>query len=352
MADHFNASGEQRSPARWTGERGQGSVDAIDRAARTPRRPGQRAAHRHGFAMRGTFRGKGVMLDGLNRTAEDRTMARRLTELSDFEPFAQTDGCDAVVRFSNMSAKLDQPDIMGMATKIVSGSGEMTDLLAMSAEVFIAAHPRDFIAFLDAHRNRLLTLPRLFRLVATGQVWLGPLLKAMRAQRVNHGNGLSTTYHGIQTFRLVRGTGSGLASSPMRYRWLPHSHNPAGYYRDFAPLAAAQPSQLGTMAFDLELLVRPPNALLNQRDRKRLDDPRFAWSEPYEVLQAGTLTLTEVITDQTRGLAFDPTVLAPGIALGDSPLFGARQSAYTISHVRRSTELGAGPVSVATTADR
>jgi catalase len=71
-----------------------------------------------------------------------------------------------------------------------------------------------------------------------------------------------------------------------------------------------------------------------------LDDPSRAWPVDRPTRHAGTLTVTQVESDQNahERLVFDPTGVVPGIELSDDPILRFRAAAYSESYRRRSTE--------------
>lgn len=326
-AARFNASNERWSPTRWTGELGQALVRAIDRK-KGRIDSGLRPAHSHGYVMTGEFR-------------SNPTSHEQLRKLSDFAGFGKPPEPEepdqpsrevtskAIVRFSNLTNRLDEPDIMGMATKIVLTTGEVTDLVAMSVDVFPVATSRDFLAYLSAQSNRVLLAPRLAALIVTRRASSRASLRTLLARKINHGNGLATTYHGVQTFRLIRTENDSINSIPMRYRWVPASGNDAGRHCELDP---ARPPKA---SFDLELLLRQPGTRLTTRELARMDDPRYPWTGMTELVLAGTLTLDKIVSTPPPSLSFNPATLAPGLGVGDDDIFNGRQSAYAVSQAAR-----------------
>ena len=282
------------------------------------------------------------MSGAFQRTGND-AIRRELRDLTSYEPFRseRSKGTPAVARISHMTATLDQPGIVGMAVKLMPPSGEHSDLLSLSVPVFPAATTRGFIAFLDAVASGSRAILELPYLVLTRRVSARALLSARRASKVVHGNGLATTFHGVQTFRLVTNATRTMParSTPFRYRWVPDDSNPGGWFREMPITDNGDP--VAPVRFHLELLIRPIGSF-DPADPGDLDDPRRQWNTGYQVIRAGTLTLTKFKAEPPGGLSFNPSVLGPGISMGPNDLFNARQTAYTISFNRRAGEAEKG----------
>ena len=73
----------------------------------------------------------------------------------------------------------------------------------------------------------------------------------------------------------------------------------------------------------------------------RTDDATIPWPEGREQVDAGTLTIDSVESEETsprRDINFDPLVLPAGIAPSDDPLLSARSAIYSQSFTRRAGE--------------
>jgi len=71
------------------------------------------------------------------------------------------------------------------------------------------------------------------------------------------------------------------------------------------------------------------------------DDATLPWPPDREQIDAGTLTIDHVESEDTspvRDINFDPLVLPNGIAASDDPLLSARSAAYSVSFTRRESE--------------
>jgi catalase len=73
----------------------------------------------------------------------------------------------------------------------------------------------------------------------------------------------------------------------------------------------------------------------------RTDDPNIMWPEGREQVDAGTLTIDTVESEETsaaRDINFDPLVLPAGIGPSDDPFLSARSAIYSQSFTRRAGE--------------
>lgn len=73
----------------------------------------------------------------------------------------------------------------------------------------------------------------------------------------------------------------------------------------------------------------------------RTDNPNIMWPEEREQLDAGTLTIDTVESEETspaRDINFDPLVLPVGIGPSDDPFLSARSAIYSQSFTRRAGE--------------
>lgn len=75
------------------------------------------------------------------------------------------------------------------------------------------------------------------------------------------------------------------------------------------------------------------------------DDATVPWPPDRKQIDAGTLTIDRVESDDTspaRDINFDPTILPDGIAVSDDPLLSARSAVYSRSFTRREGEAKSG----------
>jgi catalase len=293
----FEPSAEQWSPHRWTADLAPALVSALRESLGGE--PDERVAHRHGTVWKGSFTPTGAAAG-----------------LSDYAGFRGR-SFDAVTRFSNLRGRLGARGITGMATKMLSPDREVTDLVALSLEVFPVRSARDFLALLDSLRQRPASaLGGTTTMIVTGQVSASALARVVRDGVKRHVVD-QTTFHGVHTFRLVRTSTDGLRSErrPVRYRWRPGGPD-------------ASPPPDGRMRFTLELVLGDPAW-------PRLDDPTWRWPARAPAVPAGTLELHDAIEPQPADLAFNPLVLAPGIEPACDEVLSDRAGAYAVAHVAR-----------------
>jgi catalase len=299
-AQRFEPSAERWSPHRWTADLGPALVGALRRGLGGD--PSERVAHRHGVVWTGTFEPSGDAAG-----------------MSDYAGF-RGDPVEAVARISALRGRLGDRGTIGMATKLVSADGEVTDLVAMSLDVFPVARARGFLALLKVRQSGgIREVGGTLTMLVTGQASASALARAAMDERRRHVVD-QTTFHGVHTFRLVR-NGNGIQPSerrPFRYRWRPGG-------------MAASPPPDGRMSFVLELV-------LGDMSWPRLDDPTWRWPPHAPTVRAGTLVLDRMIEPQPSELAFNPLVLAPGLEPGGDELLSDRAGAYAAAHVARVRE--------------
>ena len=72
-----------------------------------------------------------------------------------------------------------------------------------------------------------------------------------------------------------------------------------------------------------------------------MHDATVPWPAHRRVIDAGTLTLTAVVTEaagNARDINFDPLVLPDGIERSEDPLLSPRSAVYAASYRLRATE--------------
>jgi catalase len=148
-----------------------------------------------------------------------------------------------------------------------------------------------------------------------------------------------STYNSLDAFRFIDRAGN---SIPVRWSMVPAQPGEA--------TATAVPQQETNYLFDA-LISR-----VHQAPQKPLqwslvvtigqpgdptDDATIAWPQNREQVDAGTLTIDHIESEETgscRDVNFDPLVLPAGIAPSDDPLLSARSAAYSQSFTRRAGE--------------
>ncbi|MCW2590510.1 MAG: catalase [Mycobacterium sp.] len=140
-----------------------------------------------------------------------------------------------------------------------------------------------------------------------------------------------STFWGLNTFHLVVESGT---RTPVRWSFVPRQAALATTTNGDDVLFDALVRQLKTtpLQWDLYFTVGTQDDPL---------DPTLPWPGDRRVIDAGTLTLTGVETEQAgnaRDVNFDPLVLPDGIVPSDDPLLGARSAVYAASYRARTGE--------------
>ena len=301
-AELFEPSTEQWRPHRWTAELGPALVVALRRLLGSD--PGDRPAHRYGVAWQGHF-----------------TPSGDAAGLSDFTAFRRGT-YPALARFSNLFRRHGARDIKGMAVKLSPPDGEVTDLVAMSLEVFPVRRSTHFLSLLEALRKGpVRSVAALATMVASRRLSPHALALGVRTAATSR-DARYTTFHGVHTFWLVRRSPGDVQTErrPVRYRWVPDVPEGAG------PVVGS--SETDEIRFTLELQLGNPAW-------PRVSDPTWRWPRRTPTVRAGRLILDQVLQPEPADLAFNPAVLAPGIEPGDDDVFSDRAGAYAVSQTWR-----------------
>ena len=152
----------------------------------------------------------------------------------------------------------------------------------------------------------------------------------------------NTTFHSLNAFRFANDQG---VSTPVRWLLLPVTPSAAA---TTGPAVREDKDYL----FD-SLIARvgrdPPQwhlMLIVGQPGDRTDDATTPWPADREQVDAGTLTIDHVESEETspaRDINFDPLVLPAGIAASDDPLLPARSAVYARSFTRREAEPKSAP---------
>ncbi len=142
------------------------------------------------------------------------------------------------------------------------------------------------------------------------------------------------TYNGIDAFIFVDAQGK---RQPFRFQFQPvpgaeHLEKDAAAKMPSDFLLTELPVRLQKEKAEFRVMAQ----LANPDDPTK--DPTQTWPADRRMLNLGTLTLTGVVSDQTKAqhdLRFLPNHLTPGIEVSDDPLIDARVRSYLISFGRR-----------------
>jgi catalase len=309
---------------------GMTAEQAIDRieAAGHPR-PQDRRLHAHGS----TFEARFVP----SAQIKPLTTATHLT----------TEG-DVVIRFSNGLPQIDADDrergVRGMAVKFLHEGTPVADLVAANFRVFPSRTPEGFIELVEALSHAQAEgsfAERAKGKLAAAGGFAGILtkhpeshagLKAFIA-RQGPASFATTRYDGLHAFFLVDADGNRQA---FRYRLVPalgevdltpdHAKTLASDY-----LLGELDERLaaGPVTFTLVFQLAEPGDPTN--------DPSAAWPEHRPLIPAGTFEVLRRSpkADEWERSVFDPTNIAPGVALSDDPVLAFRPHAYSVSAARR-----------------
>ncbi|HEY2589277.1 MAG TPA: catalase family peroxidase [Tepidisphaeraceae bacterium] len=160
-------------------------------------------------------------------------------------------------------------------------------------------------------------------------------IKAIQAWPVSSGFE-NSTFNSLNAFRFIAADGR------VTYvRWSMVSEQP------FEPVAATQPASDKNYLFDalIASIHRQPlkwHLIITVAEPgDPTDDATLAWPPDRRQIDAGTLTIDRIESEQTspaRDINFDPLVLPSGIAGSGDPLLSARSSTYSVSFTRREGE--------------
>jgi len=292
-------------------------VDALERMS--GRHPGRRRAYARGRCFDATFTPSGA--------AAAYTTACHL----------QRNRVRAVVRFANNTA----PDtgcatVRGMSVKFPG-----TDLVAMSAPVFMAATPASFLEL-----TRVLTgkppgsRERADAMTAfvTAHPESGPAL-ATAATIPTPTSYATARFWAVHAFVWIAPDGT---RRHVRYRWEPDAGCHQAATGD-VPLDGELVERLrrGPVSFTLKVQFAEPG--------DPTDDPTRAWPDTRTEIAAGRLDVRGPVADEYfwDNHMFNPTRLVPGIELSDDPVLVCRGAAYGEAFSRRYQEgRPLGPASV------
>jgi catalase len=161
-------------------------------------------------------------------------------------------------------------------------------------------------------------------------------IKIIQSHEVSSGFD-NSAYNSLNAFRFIEAGGT---STPVRWTMAP--------VQPFAPAnASGAPQGARNYLFDAliaNILQHPLQwrlILTVGQTGDRTDDASIPWPEGREQVDAGTLTLDSVESEETspaRDINFDPMVLPTGIVPSDDPLLSARSAVYSQSFTRRAGE--------------
>lgn len=283
--------------------------------------PGHRALHAKASWARGTF-----------TAAAEASRLSRARHLSG-EPVT------ALARFSNASGDPQANDASrdgrGLAVKLRWDGGE-TDILTTTVPTFATRTPEDFLELLRLRRPDPETgQPDMEKLGA----FLGehpetqPAISAVLMNEPLR-SFATAAYYSPHFFALVDGDGN---RTWVRWRFQPRAgeeripdDDARALGRDYLHEDLAERLSSQTIGFTLQLQIAG--------EGDALDDPTQTWPDDAELVDAGTLELTELVESPERDGhidVFDPNRIVDGVELSDDPILRARREAYSVSAYRR-----------------
>jgi catalase len=283
--------------------------------------PGYRPAH-----------AKGLMLTGNFKPAAG---AQKLTKA----PHAVRESTPVTVRFSNSTGLPQLPDNVadanprGLAIRFNLAEHVHTDIVSHSTDGFPTKDGSEFLGFLRAAAASGDDVPSPKPI----EQFLGThpaALAFVQAPKPFPSSLARQTYYAVTAFEF---TNAGGETRYGRYRIAPVQGNdylsdgqvaaiPANYHFDeLAERVAKEP-----VAFKILVQVAEPG--------DTVDDATVHWPESRELVEFGTLELTEVMPDtlaQQQHIIFDPIPRVEGIEASADPLLELRAAIYLLSGRRR-----------------
>ena len=279
---------------------------------------GQRAAHPNGICVKGSF-----------------TPSDTAANLSKAPQFTQGVARPVVGRFSMAGGSPDasnaqKDNARGFALHIDLGKGNTTDLVLISAPVFVAKNPEDFLQLLQTVATKDSDkIGAYFKAHPEGT-----LQKAWLKEHPTPASYAGVTYYGVHTFTMTNAAGQ---KQPVKLKAIPVGGE-TGLSDDEAKAKAPdfyKPELIGRLAkgpaqFTLTAVLGEPG--------DTLDDPTTAWpEEKRKSVSLGTIAIAALETNAScDAVMFDPTNLADGVeGPKDDRIFAMRSPAYAVSLSRR-----------------
>ena len=279
---------------------------------------GVRAAHTNGICVKGSF-----------------TPSNEAAGLSKAPQFTQGVARPVTGRFSMGGGSPDasnaqKDNARGLALHIDLGKGNTTDLVLLSAPVFLAKNPEDFLQLLQTVATKDGDkIGAYFKAHPEGTrqgAWLN--------ERQVPASYAGVTYYGVHTFTMTNAAG---LKQPVKLKAIPVGGE-AGLSDDEAKAKAPdfyKPELIERLAkgpaqFTLTAVLGEPG--------DSLDDPTTVWPEDKrKSVTLGTIAIAALETNATCDAGmFDPTNLADGVeGPKDDRIFAMRAPAYAVSLSRR-----------------
>ena len=243
----------------------------------------------------------------------------------------------ATVRFSNGAGNPGHPDYApdprGLAVKLYLPDGSRTDIVAVSAPVFLTRTPEGFVEFIAAQGAGAAAAWRLPAFFARHPEALR-VLPRVAPTLAPPASYATIPYHGLHAFRWTDAEGGSrhvrltLRPAAAVSRLKPWQARRLG--RDYLQRELAERLAAGPVLFSLEAQIAEPG--------DPVDDPNAAWPRSRQRVTVGALHITGLDTERERDgdvLVFDPTRVTDGIECSDDPVLRFRHAAYSESVARR-----------------
>lgn len=279
--------------------------------------PGKRAAHTHGFCVKGSF-----------VPTDDAAKLSKAPHLSGKGPWP------VVGRFSmgggNPVAPNNQKDnARGLALHIDIGGGNQTDMVMISAPVFAAKTPAKFLELLQTVATK--DKEKIGAFFAANPE--STRQKAWLTARQVPASYATASYFGVHTFTLTNAAGE---KQIIKWKLIPKGgevgisdDEAKGKAPDFYKPELTERLAKGPAEYDVTAILGQPG--------DALDDPTVLWPDDRKSVSMGMLTISAFEDDATcDSNMFDPTNVVDGI---DGPendgIFKIRSPAYAVSFSRR-----------------
>ncbi len=278
---------------------------------------GKRRGHANGFCVKGSF-----------TPTDDAKTFSKAPHLTGKGPFP------VIGRFSMGGGNPEAPNTQkdnarGLAIHIDLGGGTMTDMVMISAPIFLAKTPAKFLELLTT--------------VATkDKDKIDAFFKA-NPESTNQGKWLNAhpvpasyataSYFGVHTFTLTNADGK---TQIIKWKLVPKDgevglsdEEAKAKAPDFYKPELTERLAKGPAEFDLTAILGQPG--------DALDDPTAIWPEDRKPVTLGKLTISALEDDKTCDAGiFDPTNVVDGIAGPENDgIFQIRSPAYAVSFGRR-----------------
>jgi catalase len=290
-------------------------VDALN--AVFGKHAGMRAAHTKGFCVKGNF-----------TPSAEAAAYSKAPQFSAFQPVPLL-GRFSLGGGNPQAADNGKEPIRGLALKFDLGDAGETDMVMISAPVFVARTPEQFLTLLQTVASK-------------DDAKIGAFFKAnpestrqgaWLAARPVAASYASASYYGVHTFTLTNAKGE--------KRIVKWKAVPAGGEKGLSDEEAKAKGPDFYKAEMTERLAQGPatfelTAILGQ-DGDALDDPTAFWPEDRKSVTMGTIAIMALEDDATcdQGI-FDPTNVADGVeGPANDKIFPMRSSAYAVSYSRR-----------------